>query len=75
MKTLILYSVEDDDLGEAQGMFLEDGTLLGAWLRDDADWRSEYLDPFMQKLDFKIRAPKKDERTKLLQLMKDHFGC
>jgi FMN phosphatase YigB (HAD superfamily) len=52
MMRKLYISYPEDDLIE--GMFDVDGTLLDAWSPNDANWRSEYLNPFMRKLGFEI---------------------
>lgn len=38
------------EYGEAEGFFTENGELLEMWSLNDADWRSEYMDPLLHKL-------------------------
>ena len=46
--------IEDDDVGEVEGMFLDDGTMLGTWCCNDASWRSEYFNGFMEALGVQV---------------------
>lgn len=43
-----------DRLGEVEGMFDEQGKLIGAWCLNDGNWRSEYFDPFMEALGIQV---------------------
>jgi hypothetical protein len=72
MKKLYIVYFCDDTLGEAQGMFDAEDNLLGAWSDNDANWRNEYLSPFMEKLGFDVaeREPTRKDRA----VMKKHFG-
>lgn len=67
MKTI--YHVVSDEV-EAEGMFDESGELLGAWCLNDAMWRREYMNLFMQKLGVSIIASNNSELVKKLN---DHF--
>lgn len=51
MRKLYLAYPEDDLI---EGIFDADGTLLDAWSPNDANWRSEYFNPFMRKLGFEV---------------------
>ncbi len=48
----LYLSYPEDDLIE--GIFDAKGNLLGAWSPNDANWRSEYFAPLMEKLGFEI---------------------
>jgi hypothetical protein len=50
MTELRIVFVEDEEVGEVQGMFDMEGNLLGAWSDNDASWRNEYFSPFLEKL-------------------------
>jgi hypothetical protein len=51
-------------------MFDEDGYLLGAWYLNDAQWRGEYLNPFIRALGFKVE---RSEDPYYLATLEDHF--
>lgn len=53
-KTLYFISLCDDDVGEVEGMFDADGTILGTWACNDGQWRGEYFDGFLMKLGFEV---------------------
>lgn len=56
MRTLYLAFTEN--VGETEGMFDSDGTLLDFWSCNDACYRSEYFNPFMNKLGYNVeQAP------------------
>ena len=52
-KLFIAYS---DEHGEVEGMFDQDGTMLGMWACNDATWRNEYFSPFMWALGYEIET-------------------
>ena len=69
MKTIYIISAEND-FGEAEGVFEENGTFVDMWASNDGDWRHEYFNPFMLALGIKVlnKAPKKlklEERLKV----------
>lgn len=43
MKKLVVVYLSDDEVGEVEGMFEENGNLIDFWACNDADWRSEYF--------------------------------
>jgi hypothetical protein len=53
----ILYHVDiaDDDVGEVEGFFDEQGNLLHCWSMNDALWRSEYLNPLLEELGYTVK--------------------
>lgn len=54
-----------EDPFEAQGVF-KDGNLIAAWSMNDADYRSEYFNGFMNKLGIKVttkRASLEEKRA------------
>lgn len=53
MKT-IYFSDYEGDLGEAQAMLDEDGTVLDYWYSNDGNWRGEYFDGFLRELGIKV---------------------
>jgi hypothetical protein len=64
---ITIYHVYDCEHGEIEGMFSEDGKLLGAWCTNDGKWRGEYFDGFLQTLDIQVKYldDEKDPRQKL----------
>jgi hypothetical protein len=54
MSKIYYSSVEDDDVGEVEGMFSEDGALLGMWASNDATWRDEYFREFMRAIGIEV---------------------
>ena len=66
MKTLFLVYMEDEELGEAEGMFDEEGTLLGTWACNDGDWRPEYFNEFMGKLGYNVEVSEDEALIKKL---------
>jgi hypothetical protein len=73
-KTL-LHFVSTERIGEVEGMFSNDGTLLGIWSNNDASWRNEYFSPFMEELGFKIVTHwQGDWEEKLIEAAKEYWG-
>lgn len=48
----IVIDGREYDLGGYEGFIDENGDLLGWWSEDDADWRFEYFNPFLEKLGY-----------------------
>lgn len=63
----------DDDTGEVEGMFDENGKLLGAWSCNDGSWRGEYFDNFLLELGIKVEYP--DDNEKLKEKLKEACSC
>lgn len=51
---VIYFSNYEGDLGEAQAMFNDDGTLLDYWCSNDGNWRGEYFDGFLRNLGIQV---------------------
>jgi hypothetical protein len=66
MRTIYYSSIEDDDVGEVEGMFGEDGNILGMWASNDANWRNEYFREFMRALGIQV-----DTSGKFNSLLRD----
>ena len=49
-----IYHVYADEY-EVEGMFDEDGKLLGAWSGNDGTWRHEYFNEFLKKLGITVK--------------------
>lgn len=45
-----VYYAQTEEVGEVEGMFDEDGELLGMWSCNDACWQNEYFSEFLDKL-------------------------
>lgn len=67
MKTI--YIVQSDE--EVQGAFDEEGSLLGFWWNNDADYRVEYLAPFMRRLGFDVQRSKNPDHIAQLEAAAD----
>lgn len=50
----IIRIVYDEECGESEAVFDEAGNLIGSWHGNDASWRDEYFNPFMQSLGIKV---------------------
>ena len=44
----------DDEVGEVEGMFDAKGKLLDLWSNNDANWRGEYFEGFMNAIGFTV---------------------
>jgi hypothetical protein len=49
-----LYIAYTEEVGEVEGIFDQDGTMLDFWSCNDATWRNEYFSPFMERLGFDV---------------------
>lgn len=67
MRNIYFVDLESDETGECQGMFDEDGNLLGMWASNDGNWRGEYFDGFLRELGIKVNYGNKfnDELEKI----------
>lgn len=69
-----------DDDGEMEGMFDDKGVLLGGWSMNDAHWRGEYMNGFIEALGHEVvfldacDARKKAEKA-MVKTLKDYLGC
>jgi hypothetical protein len=70
MKIYFVYACDEDGSGEVEGMFSEDGTLLGSWACNDGQWRSEYFNHFMNKLGINVEAS--DDELLAEKLLKEY---
>jgi hypothetical protein len=61
-----IYHVQCDAM-EVEGMFDEDGKLLGAWCLNHANWRGEYFNSFMKATGIKVVKSSKKEYVAELQ--------
>ncbi len=50
---IYIVSVENDEIGEVEGMFDENKELIHWWSRNDANWRSEYFAPILEYFGYK----------------------
>ena len=75
MSTRIVYFASIDS-PEYEGMFDEEGTLIDYWHCNDATWRGEYFDGFMEKIGVEIiyRAPRNLEK-KMVDQLKEIAGA
>lgn len=58
---------------EAEGFFTESGELLQAWSLNDANWRSEYMDPLLQALGFEVERIYDNDNPELTAKLKAWF--
>jgi len=54
MKTITHICLGDNDVGDVEGFFDEAGNLIHSWAMNDASWRSEYMDPLLEKLGIRV---------------------
>lgn len=62
--------VYTEEYGEIEGMFDEDDHLISAWSCNDATWRHEYFEEFMEELGVKIIS---SSEPKLVKKLIKHF--
>lgn len=69
----ILRVVFTEQIGEVEGIFDEDGNMLGTWDCNDVQFREEYYNPFLKKLGFKV-VRKNDDKFLVKKLIEvwDH---
>jgi hypothetical protein len=68
--TKVFYVYYEDEW-EAEGFFDANGRLLACWSRNDADWRSEYMNPLLEELGFKVVTSK---NKTLIEKLRRHTG-
>lgn len=59
---------------EAEGFFAEDGKLLAAWHCNDANWRNEYMDPFLATLGYSVEDLPSGMAKKATKALTAYFG-
>lgn len=57
MKNKVIYIAYfcEGNLGEVEGVFDDKGKLMDAWCCNDASWRGEYMNGFMEKLGITVK--------------------
>lgn len=69
---LAFVFISDDETGEVEGVFdATTGKLIHWWACNDAMWRSEYFDPFLEAIGCKIVKP---TRAMIAALRRDVIG-
>lgn len=72
MKTI--YRAFSEEAGEVEGMFDENGELLGIWSCNDASWRNEYFSPFMKRLGITIERATPEMEQRLYDKANEMWG-
>lgn len=73
-KNKVIYYYYTPAWGEMQGMFDDTGKMLGSWSCNDANWRGEYMEGFLNKLGIIVdRLPEKFKQ-KALEQIADCYG-
>lgn len=72
MTTIYIEYVCDDFVGEVEGAFDENGNVLDIWSNNDANWRGEYFNPFMEKLGIEVKSGKFERE--LVEAAKEMWG-
>jgi hypothetical protein len=63
-----------DEQNEIEGMFDLDGNCLGAWCLNDANWRNEYFNGFIEALGYEITASNEDDYEIFLAKLRAEFS-
>ncbi len=63
---IYIIAVYDDECGEVEGAFTEEGELIDWWSSNDAVWRHEYFDYMMRKLGIEVKERNKALEAKLI---------
>jgi hypothetical protein len=69
-KIYYVYDEGDDEHGEIDGFFNEEGNLIHAWACNDAIWRPEYQTPLLEKLGFEVIRPEGKLEKKLIKKLR-----
>ncbi len=69
----IVYYMWDGEYGEIEGMFDEQGELIGSWHSNDAHWRQEYFGKFMRNLGVEVKPV--DPHMHDVLLKKLRYAC
>ena len=72
MRTIYIICVED--VGEVEGAFDDKGELLDTWCNNDATWRHEYFEGFMNELGITVGDPPEELLEKMEQKLRDFWG-
>lgn len=70
----IVYYFSSDKPFECEAMFDEKGKLLGCWSCNDANWRNEFFDDFLEKLGIEVLPLPKKYRKKAIEQIRENFG-
>jgi hypothetical protein len=73
-KNKIVYHFRTCAWGEMEGMFDESGKMLGSWCLNDAHWRGEYMEGFLEKLGIVVKDLPNKFKTKALEQIADCYG-
>lgn len=71
-KPRVIYHVYDGE-NEIEGMFDENGEWLGAWCCNDANWRNEYFDGFLEALGISVESAPEDIEEKAIEELRERF--
>ena len=71
MKPVYVVSIEDDEVGEVQGMFDEDFKLIDYWSLNDANWRSEYFEGILNHFGYEGKSSNQIQRKILERDLKN----
>jgi len=74
MKKKIVYTYYyDGDAGEMNAFFDEKFKLLEYWSCDDANWRSEYMNPLLEILGIVVKHLPEKQWDKADKMLEDHI--
>jgi len=74
MKKKIIYTYYyDGDAGEMDAFFNEKFKLLEYWSCDDANWRSEYMNPLLETLGIEVKHLPEKQFAKADKAIEDHI--
>ena len=76
-RTIYLECFCDDDLGEADAFYevVDDKlTMITAWSMNDAQYRSEYMDPLFSHLGIEIKPVPRKYRKQAKALLAEMWG-
>ncbi len=69
-----IYHFWTDEYGENQAMFDESFNLIGAWHSNDADFRPEYMAPWLKALGIVVKPLPESRAQSALEALCDHMG-
>lgn len=71
---ITIYHFYTEEYGENEAMFDDEFNLLGAWHCNDANWRSEYFNPFMRNLGVKVKELPKSKTRYAINVVGKYLG-
>lgn len=70
----VIYHLYDGKY-EIEGMFSQQGNIIGCWSLNDACWRNEYFEGFLNELGYQVSKPPKHLKKAMLHQLREALDC